>query len=155
MERHQQYTTDKNQEHPVPTPCTLTEPTPSPTADFTCLRLQLQQVGPHVPSRLSVISNLSIGMKTKHFRCVGQWEGLNGFYNQNREYTVTPPSISESPPPQHPQIGKTNFHCLRGDMFLNTNSIPPHPNTAVCLSFMKMAQWASLPGRNLTYLSSF
>jgi len=66
----------------VPTPSTLTKPIP-PSTDFTCLRLQLQQVGPHVPSRLSVISNLSIGMKTKHFGCVGQWEGLNGFCNQN------------------------------------------------------------------------
>lgn len=46
---------------------------------YTCLRLQLQQMTPHVSSCLCVIANLGIGMETKHFWCVGEWEGLNGF----------------------------------------------------------------------------
>lgn len=51
------------------------------TGRLTCLGLQLQQVTPHVSSSLSVIANLSVGMKTKHFRCVGQREGLDGLYS--------------------------------------------------------------------------
>lgn len=45
----------------------------------TCLRLQLQQVMPHVSSRLCVIAYLGIGVEPKHFGRVGKWEGLNGF----------------------------------------------------------------------------
>lgn len=47
----------------------------------TCLGLQLQQMTPHVPSCLCVIAYLGIGMETEHFRSVGEWEGLNGFWN--------------------------------------------------------------------------
>ena len=65
--------------------------------DFTRLGLQLQQVSPHVSSRLSVISNLSIGVKTKHFRRVGQRKGLNGFYKWREQAAVTPPCQPPSP----------------------------------------------------------
>lgn len=51
------------------------------TGRLTCLGLQLQQVSPHVSSSLSVIADLGVGMKTEHFRCVGQREGLDGLYS--------------------------------------------------------------------------
>lgn len=45
----------------------------------TGLRLQLQQMAPHVASCLCVVANLGIGMEAKHFWRVGEWKGLNGF----------------------------------------------------------------------------
>lgn len=52
---------------------------PELPGSYTCLRLQLQKMTPHVSSCLCVIADLGVGMETKHFRRVGEWEGLNGF----------------------------------------------------------------------------
>lgn len=54
----------------------------------TCLRLEVYQVTPHVFSSLSVVSNLCIGMKTHHLRCVCQWQTLNLLYNRQENEPV-------------------------------------------------------------------
>lgn len=49
------------------------------SGSYTCLRLQLQKMTPHVSSCLRIIANLGIGMEAEHFWCVGEWECLDGF----------------------------------------------------------------------------
>lgn len=52
---------------------------------YTCLRLEVYQVTPHVFSSLRVVSNLCIGMKTHHLWCVCQWQTLNLLYNRQKK----------------------------------------------------------------------
>lgn len=78
-----------------------------PSRQTTCLRLQLQQVSPQVASGLRVIPDLGIGVEPEHLGCVGQWQGLDGFYSTDSEQVTGthPPFRTRRQTPTAPRRG--------------------------------------------------